>query len=258
MAPLLDIRGLCRDFGGVKAVADFNLRLEPEEMVGLIGPNGSGKTTLFNSLTGVFPPTRGECVFRDQSIAQMPPHRIIKMGIARTFQNIRLFQQQTVLDNVLVGSQLHQTVPLWQSLARTRKYKTEERRLRLRARELLDIFGLAERANQIASTMPYADQRRVEIARALATHPGLLLLDEPSAGMNSQEQDEIKMLIAFIRKEFHVAIILVEHNMRVVMDICPRIVAMDFGQIIGEGSPAEIQNNSKVIEAYLGTAETIP
>lgn len=248
----MNIEHLHKSFGGLSAVLDFNAHIEEKELIGLIGPNGAGKTTVFNLITGVYKPDEGTINFANQDITGLPPYEICRRGIARTFQNIRLFNDLTVLDNVRIA--LHKDVhyPLLSAVLRIPSFFKYEAEMEEKADEFLKIFHLDDKRNEIASNLPYGEQRRLEIARALATNPRLLILDEPAAGMNPQETAELMELIRSIREQFHLTILLIEHDMSLVMGVCERIYVLDYGQIIAEGSPEEIRNNKRVIEAYLG------
>jgi branched-chain amino acid transport system ATP-binding protein len=246
---------VCRDFGGLRAVAEFSLEVDIGELVGLIGPNGAGKTTAFNVITGVYPASKGMVTIAGKRIDGKSPAQINHAGIARTFQNIRLFQNLTVLDNVIVGFNRSAKHGLLSTILRTPHFARERVREETRGMELLATLGLADKADYLAKNLPYGDQRRLEIARALATHPRILLLDEPAAGMNPQEKLELMALIRFIRDRFHLGILLIEHDMKLVMTICQRITVLDHGETIAVGAPEEIRSNPKVIEAYLGEAQ---
>ena len=250
--PVLDVRNLGIDFGGLTAVDGFNITIGPTEISGLIGPNGAGKTTIFNLLTGVYQPTRGSVLVNGIDIKGMPIHKVNKLGIARTFQNIRLFSEMTALDNVKVGMHNEIKCSFIASLLRLPSYYRAEAAANMKAMELLDFMGLGDVADQKAGSLPYGVQRRLEIVRALATNPSIILLDEPAAGMNPSETAELMHQIRRIRDTFHIAIFLIEHDMNLVMNVCETIAVVNYGKIICKGTPEQVRQNPAVIEAYLG------
>ncbi|MDO5707571.1 MAG: ABC transporter ATP-binding protein [Andreesenia angusta] len=249
---ILEAKNIGIQFGGLKAVDKFNLEIFENEIVGLIGPNGAGKTTTFNMLTGVYQPTSGDIFVEEESILGLKPNQTVSKGLARTFQNIRLFGELSVIDNIKIAFQKNMSYSILSGILKTPKYWTEERIADQKARELLDIFDMEHLAGVTAKNLPYGRQRKLEIARALATDPKVLMLDEPAAGMNPQETRELMDTISFIKDKFDVSILLIEHDMNLVMGICERIVVLNYGVLLAQGTPEEIRNNPQVIKAYLG------
>lgn len=255
---LLRAKDISIVFGGLRAVSDFSLDLYQGELIGLIGPNGAGKTTVFNMLSGIYKPTEGSISFvgKDgniQIINGKSPAQLNRIGIARTFQNIRLFGSLTVEDNIKIALHESRTVNPIDVLFRTKKFRLDEKMMHEKALHLLSLFGMENKANDLAKNLAYGEQRKLEICRALASNPKLLLLDEPAAGMNGQETEELMNMISYIRKEFNLAVLLIEHDMKLVMGICERLIVLNYGRVIASGNPAEIQKNTDVIKAYLGS-----
>lgn len=252
---VLTINNLSKNFGGIKAVNDISLSIEHGEIIGLIGPNGAGKTTFFNLLTGLYTPSSGEIIYnlkKKVTTKDLKPHKITHYGISRTFQNIRLFNGMTVMDNLLIGFHSGLNYGIASAIFRLPSYYKTEKETYEEATRLLEKFNLLDKKDELAKNLPYGEQRKLEIARALAAKPKLLLLDEPAAGMNSQETKELKELIEWIRKEFDLTIILIEHDMSLVMNLCERIFVFDYGNLVASGTPEEVQKNERVIKAYLG------
>ena len=252
MAELLKVDNVSTTFGDLRAVADVSMYINKGDLIGLIGPNGAGKTTAFNMITGVYTPSEGDVYFNGVKSSGKKSYQVTQLGMARTFQNIRLFSELSVIDNVKIAYNMHVTYNLVDAIIRDKKYLNEEDFITQKAMDLLKIFHLEGEANEVAKNLPYGKQRRLEIARALATEPKLLLLDEPAAGMNPQETHELMEMIRWIRDKFDLSILLIEHDMGLVMGVCERIYVLEYGMKIAEGTPEEIKHNSRVIEAYLG------
>ncbi|ADQ40881.1 ABC transporter related protein [Caldicellulosiruptor acetigenus I77R1B] len=252
---MLRIKNVTVNFGGIVALNNVNIDIEKGAIIGLIGPNGAGKTTVFNVISGIYNPNTGRIEFSNYDITYKKTYQVSALGISRTFQNIRLFKELSVIDNVKISFHKNISYNLFDAIFRTSKFLKEEEQNHKKAEELLKIFGLYEKRFELAKNLPYGEQRKLEIVRALATSPKLLLLDEPAAGMNPQETQELKNLIKFIKEKFDLTILLIEHDMSVVMDICEKIYVLDYGEVIAVGTPVEVKNNPRVIEAYLGEGD---
>ena len=257
VTPLLSLENVTMKFGGLTAVSDVCLNVFPHDLVAVIGPNGAGKTTLFNTITGIYNPSSGQVKFNSQDLKKTKSSDITTLGIARTFQNIRLFKNLTVLDNIKLAKHTRIQYGFWAGIFRSKKFREEEKKIELECLELLKLFGLENKKDFYAKNLAYGQQRKLEMARALATGPKLLLLDEPAAGMNPTETKELTDLIHLIRDQFNIAIILIEHDMKLVMEIAEKIFVLDYGNLIAQGSAKEIQSNKRVIEAYLGAEVTL-
>lgn len=255
MTVMLELKSVSKSFGGIHAVSEMSFKIEEGELAGLIGPNGAGKTTIFNLVTGVYDVTGGDIEFRGRNVNKLKTFEVISLGVARTFQNLRLFAASSVLENVMTAAQQHNKYSFLEAVTHLGRWKAQEKSTRDESMALLERVGLASRANQAAGTLPYGLQRRLEIARAISLRPQLLLLDEPAAGMNAEEVEQLNLLIQNIHKDFNLTILLIEHHMDMVMEICPHIVCMNFGAKIAEGTPESIQNHPEVLKAYLGAEE---
>ena len=250
--PVLEMQNVEKNFGGVRAIDNFSVTLEPGKIHGLIGPNGAGKTTIVNTITGIYAPDSGKIIFNGTDITGSAPHRVAQLGIGRTFQNIRLFSNLSVLSNVVIASNLDATYNLADAMFKTKKYKEREKHLEEKAMDLLEVVGLADKANEQASSLPYGHQRKLEIARAMALDPKLLLLDEPAAGMNAEESAELVSFVRQIRDRFDITILMIEHHMDVVSNLCDHVTVLNFGKTICVGTPEEVKSDPEVIRAYLG------
>ena len=253
--PVLEMRNVEKNFGGVRAIDNFSVTLEPGKIHGLIGPNGAGKTTIFNNITGIYAPDSGKIIFNGTDITGSTPHRVAQLGIGRTFQNIRLFSNLSVLSNVVIASNLDATYNMADAIFKTKKYREREKHLEEKAMDLLEVVGLADKANEQANSLPYGHQRKLEIARAMALDPKLLLLDEPAAGLNPVEVEDFIELLKKIREIRDLTILLIEHRLKVVNTLSDEVFVLNFGELLTHGTPEEVQNHPKVIEAYMGEEE---
>ena len=253
--PVLEMQNVEKHFGGVHAIDNFSVKIEQGKIHGLIGPNGAGKTTIFNNITGIYAPSAGKIIFDGQDITGMPPYKVAQLGIGRTFQNIRLFSNLSVLDNVIIASGMDATYNMPQAIFHSKKYKEREKFLNEKAMNLLEIVGLQDKAGEKASSLPYGHQRKLEIARAMALNPQLLLLDEPAAGMNAEESLDLVNFVREIRDRFDITVLMIEHHMDVVTNLCDYCTVLNFGKTIAVGTPAEVKANPEVIRAYLGGEE---